>query len=56
MFPGMRAFAPLMAARRRAAIVNMPSANVLTGIAGRSAYAANAFDQVRVDAVFPGSP
>jgi NAD(P)-dependent dehydrogenase (short-subunit alcohol dehydrogenase family) len=69
VFLGMRAFAPLMAAKRRGSIVNMSSTNALTGIAGRSAYAASkaavrimsrtiaieyAFDQVRVNAVFPG--
>jgi NAD(P)-dependent dehydrogenase (short-subunit alcohol dehydrogenase family) len=69
VFLGMRTFAPLMAAARKGAIVNMSSTTALTGIAGRTAYAASkaavrimsktvaieyAFDQVRVNAVFPG--
>jgi NAD(P)-dependent dehydrogenase (short-subunit alcohol dehydrogenase family) len=69
VFLGMRAFAPLMAAAGGGSIVNMSSTNALTGIAGRTAYAASkaavrimsktvaieyAFDQVRVNAVFPG--
>ncbi|MFT4508600.1 SDR family NAD(P)-dependent oxidoreductase [Caballeronia sp. 15711] len=69
VFLGMRTIAPLMAAAGGGAIVNMSSTNALTGIAGRTAYAASkaavrimsktvaveyAFDQVRVNSVYPG--
>jgi NAD(P)-dependent dehydrogenase (short-subunit alcohol dehydrogenase family) len=69
VFLGMRAFAPLMAKAHGGAIVNMSSTNALSGIAGRTAYSASkaavrimsrtvaieyAYDQVRVNAVFPG--
>jgi NAD(P)-dependent dehydrogenase (short-subunit alcohol dehydrogenase family) len=69
VFLGMRTIAPLMAAAGGGSIVNMSSTNALTGIAGRTAYSASkaavrimsktvaieyAFDQVRVNSVYPG--